>query len=326
VPREELFKAHGIHKATGYRILKTGTARRSERIHNRGRKPILAPWERDAIEQVEDSNFRFAASTHLAVASSIGLAHGSERAIQGNMADHGLGTFMAAQKKPLQQTSIDARNIWQHDHRYWQLDDFKRYRYSDESHFATGLQRQARIHRRRGQKYRDMLSKTQYKLKRQNQCLHVFGVIGWDYKMPKLHFYTGSGKGGRLLQTDYALILEKVVAPNWQQDWILLEDNDQAHGTRSKPTATVNVQKCKLGVRTESNCPESPDLNPIENIWRIIKQRLKSRGLFWHERELQLAIEEEWDKITLEEINTAIGTMPDRVKALEQSFGKPIAY
>ena len=70
----------------------------------------------------------------------------------------------------------------------------------------------------------------------------------------------------------------------------------------------------------------SSDLNPIEIIWRIIKQRLKSRGVIFEEAILCHAIQEEWDKITIEEINRAISTMPDRVAALNERNGRPIPY
>jgi hypothetical protein len=90
--RKELFKLHGIGKTAGYQILKSKMARRSERIHNRGRKKVLAPFECDAIEAVKNTTFRFGTASHLANASAIGLANGSERAIQRNMAEHGVGT------------------------------------------------------------------------------------------------------------------------------------------------------------------------------------------------------------------------------------------
>jgi predicted NUDIX family phosphoesterase len=77
----------------------------------------------------------------------------------------------------------------------------------------VGLQRQARIHRRSDQEARNKLSKVQFKLKRQNQEIHVFAVIGHNFK-GKLHFYTGIGVGGRLIQHDYITILEEIVAPN----------------------------------------------------------------------------------------------------------------
>ena len=323
--RKELFKLHGIGEAAGYRILKSKIARRSERIHNRGRKAVLALYERDAIETVENASFRFGSASHLANASAIGLAHGSERAIQRNMAEHGVGTFVAKQKKYITKSSIEKRTIWGFERRYWTEKDFYNYRFSDECHFACGLQRRARIHRRSGEKARNMPQKTQFRLKRRNQIWHVFAYIGYNFKS-QLNFYTGAGGSGRLTQADYVGILEGVVALNWESDWILLEDNDNSHGTRGNKDNKCKQAKQRLGIQYESNPPESPDLNPIETIWRTIKQRLKNRGLILDPTELRRAIEEEWDKITLEEINEAINSMPKRVAAINERDGLPIPF
>jgi hypothetical protein len=64
----------------------------------------------------------------------------------------------------------------------------------------------------------------------------------------------------------------------------------------------------------------------METIWRILKQCLKNRGLILDPTELRRAIEEEWDKITLDEINKATTTMPDRVAAVNERNGLPIPY
>jgi hypothetical protein len=137
--------------------------------------------------------------------------------------------------------------------------------YSDECHFACGLQRQAVVHRRRSTEARNAPTKIQFRLKRRNQVWHVFAYIGWNYKSP-LHFYTGAGGGGRLTQADYLVFLEEVIAPHWDKDWILLEDNDNAHGTRGNANNKFKQVKARLGIQWEANCPESPDLNPIESI------------------------------------------------------------
>lgn len=120
--------------------------------------------------------------------------------------------------------------------------------------------------------------------------------------------------------------MEEVIAPNWDPNWILLEDNDDAHGTRGNVDNKCKQTENRLGIRWESNPPQSPDLNPIESIWRIIKQRLKNRGPIFDVDELRRAIEEEWDKITLKGINKAISTMPDRVTALRERDRLPIHY
>ena len=90
--------------------------RRSPQIHNCGQKSVLAPHECNIIEAVKDANFYWASSSHHSVVKAIGLANGSECVIQRNMKDHDVGTYMTAQKKLLSQLTIDARNIFAHDH------------------------------------------------------------------------------------------------------------------------------------------------------------------------------------------------------------------
>ncbi len=58
----------------------------------------------------------------------------------------------------------------------------------------------------------------------------------------------------------------------------------------------------------------------------MIKQRLKNRGLILDPTELRRAIEEEWDKITLDEINKVISTMSERVTAIRERDGVPIPF
>jgi transposase len=94
-----------------------------------------------------------------------------------------------------------------------------------------------------------------------------------------LHFYTDLSVNRRLIQDDYIVILEGIVALNWDNEMILLEDNDGPHGTRGKGDNKVKKAKLRLDIKWEANPPESPDLNPIETIWRLVKQRLKNRGL-----------------------------------------------
>ncbi|KAF7505312.1 hypothetical protein GJ744_005939 [Endocarpon pusillum] len=103
------------------------------------------------------------------------------------------------------------------------------------------------VHRRQGTEARDAPSKIQFRLKRRNQIWHVFAYIGWNFKSP-LCFYTGAGGGGRLTQADYLVLLEEVIASNWDKDWILLEDNDNAHGTRGKADNKLKQAKARLGI------------------------------------------------------------------------------
>jgi hypothetical protein len=66
----------------------------------------------------------------------------------------------------------------------------------------------------------------------------------------------------------------------------------------------------------------SPDLNPIENIWSILKMRLHDRRPRPRGRaEIREAILEEWDLITEEDIIRCINNMPERIEAVIAANG-----
>ena len=188
-----------------------------------------------------------------------------------------------------------------------------------------GTQRKALVHRRPGTENREALNKTQFMHKAKNQSLHVFGVIGHDYKS-SLHFYQSSGEKGRLIQVDYKDFLEKIVISDWQPHLLFVEDNDSAHGTRGKSNNAIKRLKKAHGINWACNPVFSPDLNPIEHVWRSIKQRIKNRGLIWDHDELKAAIQAEWDLLTFAEINKIIDTMPHRCLELGERLGGSTSY
>jgi hypothetical protein len=63
-----------------------------------------------------------------------------------------------------------------------------------------------------------------------------------------------------------SLFSKKSSPPDWQEDWILVEDNDGPHSTRGKTYNKVKQAKTCLGIKWEANTPNSPDLNPIESM------------------------------------------------------------
>ena len=66
----------------------------------------------------------------------------------------------------------------------------------------------------------------------------------------------------------------------------------------------------------------SPDLNPIENLWAILQDRLDSRP---HRPEnlqqLQNFLRDEQNKISLETLQNLIHSMPGRIQAVLKSKG-----
>jgi hypothetical protein len=69
--------------------------------------------------------------------------------------------------------------------------------------------------------------------------------------------------------------------------------------------------------------PQPPDLNPIEAIWNIIKQRLRD-GSWKTVDEFKAAIRAEWDKITIKELRRRVSEMRWRCKRIIELQGDRI--
>jgi hypothetical protein len=103
--------------------------------------------------------------------------------------------------------------------------------------------------------------------------------------------------------------------------WLLMEDGDPSHGMKKRGVA------CELKdvnwITNLKHPAQSPDLNPMEGIWNIIKNRLRKK-IYYSNKELKEAIQAEWDKITLEDIRERIRDMPRRCDLLVKTSGKAI--
>ncbi|TGZ77074.1 hypothetical protein EX30DRAFT_299603, partial [Ascodesmis nigricans] len=66
----------------------------------------------------------------------------------------------------------------------------------------------------------------------------------------------------------------------------------------------------------------SPDFNPIEDVWRIMKARIKARPRFPVTlAEMRIAVREEWYRLKPEDWNKYIDSMPERIKECKKREG-----
>ncbi len=62
---------------------------------------------------------------------------------------------------------------------------------------------------------------------------------------------------------------------------------------------------------------DSPDLNPIEGVWSLLKERInKLRSKPYTRKQIEKAIQKEWDSLKPMNIKTLIDSMPARIKAV----------
>jgi transposase len=69
----------------------------------------------------------------------------------------------------------------------------------------------------------------------------------------------------------------------------------------------------------------SPDLNPIENVWGILKQRVDRRKPTSKD-ELITITKEEWERIDMDTVRRCIESMPRRIEAVIENGGNKIDY
>lgn len=101
----------------------------------------------------------------------------------------------------------------------------------------------------------------------------------------------------------------------------LYQDNDPKH--KSLLCRTWLLYNCSKVIDTP---PQSPDLNPIENLWALLKKKVAKRGPT-NKNALIKAIQEEWQKIPeYYDLNGLIQSMPRRLKAVLDATGHHTKY
>ncbi|TKA82217.1 hypothetical protein B0A55_07512 [Friedmanniomyces simplex] len=94
--------------------------------------------------------------------------------------------------------------------------------------------------------------------------------------------------------------------------FVLLQDNDGSYGTQSLRIPCRKYKehlKRNYGFEWYANTPQSPDLNIIEDVWRIFKQRVQHYYHLETKEDLQRTIEFEWVRIYQTEIDDLVLSM-----------------
>lgn len=141
----------------------------------------------------------------------------------------------------------------------------------------------------------------------------------------ELHFIEG-----RMTGQVYKGILEQHVVPllkrlnkgstSRRKGWMFQQDNDPKHTCK-----LVAAYIKENGLEVMEWPPYSPDLNPIENLWSIVKQKVYKRYPKNH-NELKAFLVEEWKAIGQSTIDNLIASMVKRCELVIQNKGGRIPY
>jgi transposase len=306
-----------------YTLKKIKTTKSCENRPRTGRKRKLSKRDVHALKLLSLRD-RKKSSKQLCDEINQGLPQGTTIAASTTrryLREQGLLGRVAVKKPLLRPQNRIKRLRFAKQHKDWVKDDWNKVLWTDESKFQLfGTNRRVYVRRRKGERLiDDCISST---VKHGGGNIMVWGSI------------SGTGLGG-LVKIDgimdkkvYHNILVRHAVPSGLRlignNFVFQEDNDPKHS--SNYCRNYLRRKEAAGVLTMMNWPaQSPDLNPIEQIWELVdrkldKSRVKTKETLW------LELKRCWESIPVEVVKKYIDTMPERCRAVIKAKGGHTKY
>ncbi|GFU56197.1 transposable element Tc3 transposase [Trichonephila clavipes] len=195
----------------------------------------------------------------------------------------------------------------------WNVTDWQIAVFSDESRFVLGTDdNRARVWRHPGEWYNSP-PHTVLRHTARTAGVMVWGAIAYDSRST-LIVIRGTLTGQRHVDD----ILRPHVGPflNGLPGAIFQQDDARPHTARVAQDFLRHFQTLPWPAR-------SPDLSPVEHVWDQLKRQMPSCHSV---HDLELAVQDLWAQLPLDNIRCLINSMSDRVVACIAAGGGPTRY
>ncbi len=233
---------------------------------------------------------------------------------------HGLVLRRKKKKPALTKKHMKTRLQFSRDHLHWTVDDWSKVLFSDETKVnvqgSDGI-RYVWTHPKSKDSWRRNIP-TKAHGGGSVMVWGCFGIHGPGYACK-----INGGLNGELYQEVLGdeMLNSVDCCVEDSEDWIFLQDNAPCH--KSKTTMKwFNKNKIQL----IEFPPNSPDLNPIENLWFIVKMRIYRKGKYTSTEQVWEAFEKEWEKVEPELCEKLVNSMPQRMEMCVSSKGAPTRW
>jgi transposase len=228
----------------------------------------------------------------------------------------GFGSRIAAKKPFLPSHHMTKRLDFAKVHAHWTVEDWKNIIWTDESSFELGKNsRQIRVWRRIHERYHiDCLAPS---FKSGRTSIMVWGAFTGFDKSPLIVIPPTKRSAVGFVEHVYEGTLSGFYFMHDKPEQLtLMEDGAPVH--RSKYPSDWREAH---GIKKMIWPPNSPDLNPIENLWRMVKDSLDKYGKPKNKEEMIKNIQHVWDQVSQEQLLQLISTMPARMQAVIEAGG-----
>lgn len=305
----------GIRKLVE-RFQETGSI---ENKAGKGRKRATTPQDDRRIVRLALQNRKLTAVDINKVISDSDVLV-SDRTIRNRLIQAGLKARIPRKKPFLNKQQRQRRLVWAREHLHWTSDMWKQVLWSDETQIsAMGSTVGRYVRRRSGEDYLpDCLTPT---------TKHPLRVMVWGCmnrtSVGRLQVLDGNINADRYINQ---VLIPKMLPSasdifGQGQDFIFQQDGAPCH------TAKKCVEWFTSNNIRVMNWPgNSPDLNPIENLWARLKRQVAAKRP-GNRKELIEAIIHSWfHVITSSDLEKLVDSMPRRCNAVIKSQGYPTRY
>ena len=305
----------GVPKSTVARIIsKFRSEEGHERKHGSGRPRRTTGVDDRAIIRVMKSNRGTTADEILAALPVLNV---SNRTVRRRITETGeFKSYWRINKPFINEINRKIRVQWCRDRLHWPIEWWRKVLWSDESPYVLRFNRKKRVWRRHNERYKPFALK---------------GTVKHDLKIMVWGCFAAHGVGnlykvnGIMESEQYKVILRDQLLPSAEllfqgKDYTFQQDNDPKHTSR----ATM-AYMAELSIDPEEWPSQSPDLNPIENLWSYLDWTLRDRNC-GNLEELWEALQEGWYALDWEYLTKLADSMPRRLQAVIDNDGYPTKY